>query len=172
MSLIKNDHSDVKSLNLSTENINDFFFDQGVYDALKRYIDKLDSVDRWAFDFGVGDNEAVSAAIADIEKIFSQHSELLHLFPKKVFYVLSNIKTSRCLYLINYLCSVNPLFLEMLEKFLYEGFSEDSESAISTDSHIISQRLQVVDRTKLLEKVFSKSRYEYINRLMRRGAVQ
>ncbi|QTP13343.1 hypothetical protein [Serratia symbiotica] len=158
------------SINLSDTSLNDFFYDQKIFHALRIYVNKLDSVDRWAFDFGSEDSEEVKIALKDIEAIFSKHVDVLHLFPENVLYVLSHMKTSRCLYLINYLCTMNPSFLAMLEKLLIEGSAAESNQKLTNNCNVILQRLQVIDRTKLLEKVYSKSRFEYINRLMAKGA--
>jgi|GEM_PF-3847044 hypothetical protein len=158
------------NINLSEENLNDFFYDQKIFHALRIYVTKLDSVDRWAFDFGGRDSAEVDSIIKEIQDLFTKHSGIMHMFPEKVIYLLSHMKTSRCLYLITHLCTVNPSFMAMLEKLLIEGASANVNPNLLNDCNVILQRLQVIDRTKLLEKVYSKSRFEYINRLMLKGA--
>lgn len=168
MSLSKHSEKQGHKFDLSLANVRDYFIDDNVSQPLRRFVEKLDSVDHWTFDFSE-DSEAVKAAIADIEVVFNRYCNVFHLFPEKVIFILANITSSRCFYLIEYLCSVNPSFANELEKILsLSQRKHESEDDISARD-VLLQRLQVIERTKLLEKVYSKARYESIIRIMKSG---
>lgn len=158
----------VNNFDLSLANVREYFNDENVSQSLKRFLEKLDSVDHWTFDFS-DDSEAIKSAIADIEDVFNRYCNVFHLFPEKVIFILANITSSRSFYLIEHLCSLNPSFASELEKILsLSQRTQESDGDVS-GRDIVLQRLQVIERTKLLEKVYSKKRYESIIRIMKSG---
>jgi hypothetical protein len=152
-------------LNLDQDSVRNFFVDENINDALLRYIEKLDSADHWAFDYV--DDEDVQATLYEVEHTFATYGKYFHLFPDKVIFILSRMRTSRCLFLVNYLCGVNPEFTTILESLLSKANNIVPEENVLSEIEILLQRFQVLERTKILEKVYSHERYATIIRVMK-----
>ncbi|MFJ1240297.1 hypothetical protein AB8P56_18190, partial [Yersinia enterocolitica] len=86
-------------------------------------------------------------------------------------YILSHMTTSRCLYLINFIGSQNPNFVAVIEKFLNDK-SPLSKNDDKTNINTIQQRFDAIERTKMLNLIFSNERFEKIIRIMGNRHVQ
>lgn len=153
-------------VNLSKNNVIEFFTKEGIGEILLRYMSKLDSVDHWAFDFNEkSDDSEIKQVITEMENLFTDYTHVLHDFPDKISYILSHMTTSRCLYLINFIGSQNPNFVAAIEKFLNDK-SPLSKNDDKTNIITIQQRFDAIERTKMLNLIFSNERFEKIIRIM------
>ncbi|EKN4699743.1 hypothetical protein JE939_002915 [Yersinia ruckeri] len=154
-------------VNLSKDNVIEFFTKEGIGEILLRYMSKLDSVDHWTFDFNEKEDDSeIKQVITEMEILFTEYTHVLHDFPDKISYILSHMTTTRCLYLINFIGSQNPNFVTAIENFLIDNASLSENDDDKTNVNTIQQRFDAIERTKMLNLIFSNERFEKIIRIM------
>ena len=124
----------------------------------------MDSVDRWAVDFGEDDatlEEAmrIRAFVDSLGQAVEQTLPVLDQAADLLANLAAHLTTSRCIYLLRYVGSHNPGFIGRLAALL-EG--EDNGAEIN----VIRQRLATFARNEALARIFSPQAIEKIGEIM------
>lgn len=154
--------SDIK---LSKDNVINFFDEKDSNGQVSKFIRKLDSADNWAADFS--DTKDCFELINEVEDVFAQYGDALHINPDTVLYILANITTSRCLYLIDEISVKYPLLFESLAKRI--DIYQKNDSLLETmPPDVVKQRFDVVERARLLNVIYNTDVYQRIFKLIER----
>lgn len=152
-------------IKLSKENVINFFDVKDSDGKVSKFIRKLDSADNWAADFS--DTTECFELIKEVEDIFAQYGDALHINPDTVLYILANITTSRCLYLIDEISIKHPMLFESLAGKIDE-FQNLTSSVETLPPDVVKQRFDVVERARLLDAIYNTDVYKRIFKILSR----
>lgn len=150
-------------IDLRRESVNDFLISSEKQKSILDFIKKLDSSDEWTIDFQ--DDEESQEVIREMELVFSDYGHVLHLHPEKIIYFISNLTTSRCLFIIKVIGDRFPELLKSIESSLLRH-TRENESDVCSPADIVVQRFDVVDRARLLQTIYSVEVYQRITKLL------
>lgn len=152
-------------IELSKEKVIKFFEAKDEEGKISTFIRKLDTTDNWAADY---DNaEHCNDLIDDIEGLFEKYGNVLHSYPDSVLYVLSNIVSSRCLYLIDLISENYPLLFDAIARKIDE-YEFENDLKENKPPNIVKQRFDVVERAKLLNAIYNSEVYARIFKVLKR----
>lgn len=130
---------------------------------LLNFLMALDRVDRWAVDFeadDAGQDFEVQLLMQEVQRFVEQSASVLHRVPREFADLLSNLTTSRCMYLVRYVGQRNP---EFVEKF---AFLLEADAGSSPNVAAVRRRFEAFSKARLLGEIFSGPRLREINQIM------
>lgn len=143
-------------------------FVQGGGDDIARTLNfllGLDSVDRWAVDFGEHkrvDADAIHlrSFIGKLERVMRENAPVLDHLVDPLVSLLAGLTTSRCMMILRYLAQKNDRFIDRLAQTLEASGKDDL--LVST----VRRRLIAFERAEMLGRIFSGVRLLRIMQIM------
>lgn len=130
---------------------------------LLNFLMALDRVDKWTVDFerddAVPDFE-VQLLLQEVQTFVLTSAPVLHRVPREFADLLSQLTTSRCMYLVRYVSQQNSEFVPVLAQLL------DQEAGGSPNIAAVRRRFEAFSRSQLLSEIFSPARLREINQIM------
>ena len=131
--------------------------------ALFNFLLKLDRVDRWSIDHDETQAEQtvdIQWYLQQVENFVKDNVAVLHHITKEFLVLLAYLRTSRCLYLIQYVVQNNDQFLESLGQVLQD------DKSLTLPCSAVKKRLDIVNKGELLGRIFSGKRLQRIVDIM------
>lgn len=153
----------IESLDLTAHSVLAHFAKSSRNVQLLNFLMALDRVDKWAVDFereDAGQEFEVQLLLEDMQRFVVESAPVLHRVPREFADLLSQLTTSRCMYLVRYVGQQNAAFVPMLATLL------ESESGSSPNVAAVRRRFEAFSRSQLLGEIFSAARLHEINQIM------
>lgn len=153
----------IESLDLTAHSVLAHFAKSSRNVQLLNFLMALDRVDKWAVDFEADDSGQefeIQLLMQELQRFVEASAPVLHRVPREFADLLSNLTTSRCMYLVRYVGQQNEAFVENLA-FLLESDSESSPNVAA-----VRRRFEAFSKARLLGEIFSGPRLREINQIM------
>lgn len=130
---------------------------------LLNFLMALDRVDRWTVDFeedDAGQDFEVQLLMQEVQAFVEASALALHRVPMEFADLLSNLTSSRCMYLIRYVSQRNEAFTGALAALL------DDPAKQSVNVSAVRRRLEAFSKAHMLSEIFSAQRLREISQIM------
>lgn len=157
----------IEDLELDSQSVLAHFVAGGGADAARtlNFLLGLDSVDRWAVDFGEynrvdSDAMRLRGFIGDLERVIRENAPVLDRLVGQFVQLLAGLTTSRCMVILRYVSQRNEHFIDRLASTLEAA--GDDDLMVST----VRRRLEAFERAQMLGRIFSGARLLRIMQIM------
>lgn len=153
----------IEAINLTSHGVLSYFAQNSRNVALLNFLLALDRYDRWTVDFDENQSSRsleIQLYIQSLQEFVERHVHVLHRTPEAFIDILSQVTTSRCMYLIQYAAERNAHFFECLISAI------EVQSNVSSNAAIVKRRLEAFRGAQLLGEIFSEKRLKRITSIM------